>query len=197
MRTQERLANCLAKFVQESVRPATGNFKKKLACQRITIGVQTNRRQSEHDIAWRDRATVDDLFPIHHADNEAGDVVFTISVETGHLGRLAPEQHTSIFKTAIGNAFDDAGDGFGRKFSGRDVIEKEKRAGSLNQNVVDAVINEIATDGVVNAGRESYLQFSANTIRGSYQHRLLHLGKRAVEHAAEAANLRQGARIEG
>ena len=66
----------------------------------------------------------------------------------------------------------------------------------MNQNVVDAVVHEVAADRVVNASREGNLQFCADAISRGYQHRLPHPGKRAVEHAAEAANLRKRARIE-
>ena len=77
----------------------------------------------------------------------------------------------------------------GDELSGRNIIEKEQRPRALDQNVVDAMIDQIATDRVVNSGVESDLQFGADAVGGSDQHRLAHIWKRAIKHAAEAANL--------
>ncbi len=49
----------------------------------------------------------------------------------------------------------------------------------------------------MSAGGKCDLQLGADAIGRRYQHRLAHSGKRAIEHAAKAANLRQRARVEG
>ena len=76
------------------------------------------------------------------------------------------------------------------------IIQKEKRARTLYQNIVDAVIDEVAADGVVDSGDESDFQFRADAVGRGHQHRRAHLRKRAVEHPAKAADLREGARVE-
>src|SRR6185436_12196461 len=94
------------------------------------------------------------------------------------------------------NSCDNAGDSLGREFTRGDVVEEEQRPRALNQNVVDAVVNQIATYGVVYAGREGNLQFGADAVSRCDQHWLAHLRKCAIEHAAEAADLGQRARVE-
>src|SRR5437870_8582456 len=164
-----------------------GNFEEKFPRERISVRVQANRGQSEHDIARRNSVTVDYLLAIDNAYDESGHIVFAICIESRHLGCLAAKQCATILTTTVRDALDDARNGFRRELAGRNVIEKKKRARALHQNVIDAMVHEVATDRIVNAGREGDLQFGADAIRGSYQHRLPHLGKRAVEHAAEAA----------
>ena len=133
--------------------------------------------------------TVDDLFPIDDANDESRDIIFTLCVEARHLGRLAAQQHTSIFAAAGSDAFDDAPDCFRRETAGRNVIEKEKRTRALDQNVIDAVIHQIAANCIVSSRRERDLQFGAHTVGRSDQHRLPHVRKSTVEHAAKAADV--------
>src|ERR1700686_2012997 len=98
--------------------------------------------------------TVNHAFAIDHPDDKSGYVVFAVRVEARHLGGLAAEQHTAIFTTPVGDAFHDARDCFGREPSGCDVIQKEERPRALHENVVRAVVYQIASDGVMSAGRK-------------------------------------------
>src|SRR5205809_982260 len=172
------------------------NLEEKFPRERISVRVQANRGQSEHDIARRNSVTVDYLLAIDNAYDESGNIVFAVRIKSRHLRCLATQQRATILTTTVRDALDDARNGFRRELASCDVIEKEKRTRALHQNVVDAMVHEVATDRIVNAGREGDLQFGSNAIRGCDQHRLPHLGKRAVEHAAEAANLRKRPRIE-
>jgi hypothetical protein len=51
------------------------------------------------------------------------------------------------------------------------VIKKKERLRSLHKNVVDAVIDQVASDRVVCSGSESDLEFGADSVRGCDQHR--------------------------
>src|SRR5437667_12790599 len=113
-------------------RLVAGNFEEKFSRQRISVRVQANRWQSEHDIARRDCVTVDDLFAIDNPYDESGNIVFAGCVKSRHLGRLATEQRATILTTTIRDALDDVRNGLGREFAGCNVIEKEKRARTLH-----------------------------------------------------------------
>src|SRR2546423_5895217 len=106
--------------------------------------MQTDGGKAEPHIPGFDRAAIDNFFSIDYADDESRDVVFTLSVKTRHLGGLAAQQHASVFAAAARDSLDHAANRFGRQFSCRDVIEKEKRPRALDQNVVDAVIDQVA-----------------------------------------------------
>jgi hypothetical protein len=58
------------------------------------------------------------------------------------------------------------------------------------------MVDEIATDCVVNSAHESNLQLSTDAVSGSNQHRLLQLRESAVKHSAEATYFRERPLIE-
>src|SRR5678815_3154261 len=65
-----------------------------------------------------------------------------------------------------------------------------------SQNVVNAMINEIASDRVVYAGGECDLELRPHSISRSDQHRLLQRRKRAVKHSAKTSDLGKRAFVE-
>ena len=119
----------------------TSDLKEKFSRQRVTVRVQSNRWQPEHDVTRRDSMTVNHPVAIDNPDDEAGYIVFAVCIEPRHLGRLAAQQHAAIFTAAVGHAFDDAGNYLRREFPGRDVVEEEQRPRTLYQNVVDAMVH--------------------------------------------------------
>src|SRR5438067_4056026 len=191
MRLQESFADAVTEFVNECVRRVTLIFKEEFAGKRVAVRMQTDRRQTEQNIAGPNCPTVNNLFSIDDAHNETGNIIFTVGIEARHLSGFAAEQHAAIFATAVGDAFDNVGDRVRRKLAGGDVVEKEERPRALYQNIVDTVVDEIASDRVVNSGGERNLQFRADAVCGSNQHRLAQVWERSVEHAPEAANLGQ------
>ena len=61
----------------------------------------------------------------------------------------------------------------GDKPAGREIVEEEQRLGALDQDVVDAVIDEIDADGVVPVGQERDLQLGADAVGARDEHRML------------------------
>ena len=61
----------------------------------------------------------------------------------------------------------------GRQSSGRQIVEKEQRPRPLHQDVVDAVIDEIHTDRVVDAGHERHLELGADAVGAGDEHGIL------------------------
>src|SRR6266404_2773015 len=140
---------------------------------------------------------IDYLFAVYDAHDKSSHVVFTLSIEARHLSSFATQQDAAIFTTTVRDAFDDRRDYFRRQSACGYIVEKEKRPRSLNQNVVRAVVHQIASDGVMDAGGKSDLQLGADAIGRCDQNRLAHPGERAIEHSAKAANLRQSALVKG
>src|SRR5437899_13090119 len=108
-------------------RLVAGNFEEKFPRERISVRVQANCGQSEHDIARRDSVAVDDLFAINNTYDESGNIVFAVRIKSRHLGRFAAKQCATILTTTVRDALDDARNGFRRELAGRNVIEKKKR----------------------------------------------------------------------
>ena len=63
-----------------------------LADERVAVGMCAARGQPEDRIPRADRAAVEDAAALHHADAEAGEVVFAVRIHARHLGRLATDQ---------------------------------------------------------------------------------------------------------
>ena len=82
-------------------------------------------------------------------DDEPGDVVLARRVEARHLGRLAAEQRAAVLAAASRDPRDDRLEHVGLERAGRDVVEEEQRARALHEDVVDAVVDEVAPDRVV------------------------------------------------
>src|SRR5690349_16017764 len=158
--------------------------------------MQTRRRQREQHIARRDRPPVNDLRAIDNPDDEARDVVLTFRIKPRHLSRLPAEQYTTILTTTIRDTLNHSRHHLRRQLPRRDVIEKEQRSRALHENVIHTVVHQIASDRVMHTRRKRDLQLRADAISGGHEHRLGHPRKRAVEHAAEAANLGQRALVE-
>src|SRR5204863_1610050 len=71
VRTQQRFADGGVELAQISIRRAFGDLKEKFARQRVSVCMQTDRGQGEHDVVRRDRTSIDYLFAIDYADDEA------------------------------------------------------------------------------------------------------------------------------
>ena len=73
---------------------------------------------------------------------------------------------------AARHALDDVDRHIGRQAAGREVIEKEERLGALNEDVVDAVVDEIGADRIVPVGHERDAQLRAHAVGARHEHRL-------------------------
>ena len=111
--------------------------------------------------------------PLDHADDEAGDVVFAVGVEAGHLGGLAADERAAVLAARRARRRSTTCSATsGEQPAGREVVEEEQRLGALDEDVVDAVIDEIGADGVVAAGHERDLQLRADAVGARHEDRL-------------------------
>ena len=77
---------------------------------------------------------------------------------------------------------------FGFEFFRADVVEKEERLCSDDGDVVDAVIDEALTDGVVTASHECEFQLCADAVHAGDEHGVFHPAKVRAKKSAEAAD---------
>src|SRR5262245_39444547 len=80
-------------------------------------------------------------------DDEAGESVVRRRVDAGHLGGLAAEQRALILAASSGDAGDDCFSDRWLEGSERNVVEEEQWYGTLDENVVRTVVDEIVADG--------------------------------------------------
>ena len=164
MRPHQFVADFVLDLVDVGLGRIFGDFEQQLAGERIAVGVQSGGRQSENDIADFDRFAGHDFFALDDAHDKSGKIVFALGVEAGHLGRLAADQRAAIVFAGVGKSFDDFLGDFGFEFSRGQVIHEEQRCGALHGDVVDAVIDQVRSDGVVDLHFEGDFEFSADAI---------------------------------
>ena len=134
---------------------------------------------------------------LKRADDGAGEVVFAVGVEAGHLGGFAADERAAVGAAGFGDAADDGFDDVVFEPAGGEVVEEEERRGALDGDVVDAVVDEVGADGVVDAELEGDLELGAYAVGGGDQHGVGKLGQVEREEAAEAADLAQHLLVEG
>ena len=160
------------------------------AHQREAIGVEAGGGEAEDDVAGRHPCTVDHALALHRAYGKSGEVVVSWRVHPRHLGRLAADQRASGLAATRGDAGDDVPSCGDDELSGGEVVEKEERLRTLDDQVVDAHGDQIDTDAVMPVGGNGDLQFGADSIGGGNQDRIAIAGSLEVEQRAEPAQAR-------
>jgi hypothetical protein len=155
--------------------------------------MEARGRDSDQHIAGGDAAAVDQALARHGTDDEARDVVLAVSVESGHFGGLAAEQRAAVLAARTRETLDDLHRDVGIQPAGREIVEEEQRLGALHEDVVDAVIDEIGADRVVDAAHEREAQLRADTVRARHEHGIVEAAIAKREQAAERSEIRQHA----
>jgi hypothetical protein len=88
--------------------------------------VQSCRWQSNQHVAGHDSRAIHDAVPIDDANDESGDVVFTIGIEPRHLRRFPTEERTAVFTATPSHTGDDLFGNVRRKPPRRQVVEEEE-----------------------------------------------------------------------
>ena len=75
-----------------------GHLKKELAGERVAVGVQAGGGHPDEDVAGLDALAGDHFVAVDRADDEAGQIVFAVGVEAGHLRGFAADQRRSRWR---------------------------------------------------------------------------------------------------
>ena len=78
-----------------------------LAHQAEAVGVQAARGQSQHDVAGRDRAAIDDAMPLDYAYAKAGQVVVARAYRSGMIAVSPPNKCAIALQAADRDARDN------------------------------------------------------------------------------------------
>ena len=90
---------------------------------------------------------------------EGGEVVVGAEVGGGVEGVGA-----AVGAAGLGESRNDFFGNFTIKPAGRQVIQKKERNSALHRNIVDAVIHQVCSNGMVNAQIERYFELGSDTI---------------------------------
>ena len=120
--------------------------------------------------------------------DETCQVEILFSVKARHLRGFAAEKTASVFPTSFGKALHNFGKGFGLQFPCGEIVHEVERTRALNQNIVDAMVDQVLPDRVVYTGHEGDPQFRPHPVGAGDQIGVLH-PLRKGEHSAETADL--------
>ena len=138
-----------------------------------------------------------DLFLIHNAHGEAGQIVLLLRHHARVLGSLAAYQCTIGLHAALGHALDDVGDLFRHVAAAGDIIEEHQRLCTGADDIVDAHGHAVDADGVVLIHDHGHLQLGAHTVGAGDQHRVLVTGAIQLKQAAKAAQTADAVLVHG
>jgi len=85
----------------------------------------------------------------------------------------------------------------GIEFAGSEVVQEEERSGPLHCDVVDAVIHQIAADGVVDAEVKCQFELGADAVGGADKDGFSPLFEVELKERSEATDAAQNAAGEG
>ena len=149
--------------------------------------MHTGGRQSDDHIAGLHGVIAQDLFLVHDAHGETGQIVLVLRHHARVLGRLAAHQRAVGLHAALGHALDDLGDLLRDVAAAGDVVQEHQRLCTGADDVVDAHGHAVDADGVVLVHDHGDLQLGAHAVGAGDQHRVLVAGAVQLKQAAKAA----------
>ena len=184
-------------FVDILVGAVLCDFKEELASERVAVGVEAVGGEPEEDVARFNLVAGDDVRAVDDADDEAGKVVLALGVEAGHLCGFAADEGATVGLAGFAETLDDLFHDAAFELAGGEVVQEEEGCGTLHGDVVHAVVDEVAADGVVDAELEGDFEFCADTVGAGDEDGVRVLGEVEAEEAAEAANFAEDLLVEG
>jgi hypothetical protein len=118
----------------------------------------------------RPRIALDDAFLVRNAvdvddaDDRAGQIEVARFVEARHFGRLTAEQRHAVRAARLRHAAHDVGSHCRFELSDSEVVEKKERRRGNDQDIVDAVVYQVAADAVIPAHLRRDEDFRADPV---------------------------------
>jgi hypothetical protein len=142
--------------------------------------------EADQDVTVADAGGTQDMVFFDTADDESGEVVVWWGVDARHFGGFAAHECAAVFAASSGDASDDTFDHGGVEFTERDVVEEEEWERALDEDIVDAVVDQVVADRVVAVSFDCDFDFGADAVGGRDEEGLVEPFGHS-EHAAETA----------
>ena len=162
--------------------------------QRVAVGVQAGGWEANQDVTRADTRARDQVGKGRDTHHEARQVVVLLLVEAGQLGGLTAHERHPVGQACPGHPRHQGRGLRGLQTPDAEVVQEEERIGTLNSDVVDAMVDEVLAHGVVAVQRDRDLELGADAIGGGHQHWIGPSVGVEPEEAAEAANPAQDLR---
>lgn len=143
-------------------------------------------RETDDNVSGADGLAGDEFALLHATDDGADEIIFAGGIKTWHLRCLAAEKSHLVLFACLAKAGNDVLELNGINLGGADVIHEKERLRALNENIVDAVVDDVLTDGIVLVHHRGNLKLGADAVsRRNEDHTLA--GRNLVK-AAECAD---------
>ena len=150
--------------------------------------MQAGGRQGQQRVARLNIFPCEQFFAVDYTDDEACQIVLARRIKARHFRSFAADERAASFAAGAAHALDELLDHLRLEFTHRQIIEEEERLGALHQDVIDAVIDQVATNRGVHAHGHSHFQFRPDSIGAGDQHRLFPFFVVEGEQCAEVAD---------
>ncbi len=197
MRREQGFAHGAPERRHSRVNGQSRDVEQHLPRKRVPVGVEPGRRETDEDVTRNNPAAVDDPISRDDANDEPGQVVLAIGVESRHLRGLAAEQRATVLAAGRRQAFDDLHGNGGIQTSGGEIIQKEQRLRTLHQDVVDAVVDQVDADRAVHARHEGDPELRPDAVRAGHEHGIGNPRALEPKQAAKGSDVGQDAWREG
>ena len=107
-----------------------------------------------------------EVIALGQANDAPSEIVFAWRVEARHRGCLAADERASRLAASRRDPADDGGRLVGIHRAKREVIEEEERARATDEDIVDAMVDQVGADGLVAIEGEGDLELGADAING-------------------------------
>ena len=186
----------LRRLAEEVDRPGLDPGVEHRAHERVAVAVESARGDPDQHVALGDVRPVDHPVAFDDAHAETHELDVALRVHPGHRRRLAAEQRTARAPAALGDTPQRiAGDRL-REVAHRDVVEKDDRLGTLDDQVVHDHRDTVDPDRVVAADPGRELQLGPDAVGCRDEDRIL-VAVGGLEHSGEAADRAQDFGAEG
>src|SRR6478672_11735141 len=145
--------------------------------------METVRGKRKQHMARANSTSVDYRRSLHYAHDEAGDIKVAVTVDARHVRCLTADEGAAVFLTRGRHARNECDLCFLVDVATRKVIEEEQRLSTGGEDVVDAVIDEVLSDGVISVEDAGEQDLGSYPIGTGDEHRFAIGPER--EHCAE------------
>src|SRR3954451_4539786 len=184
---QERVGDPLAGITQSVVEVQAHPLEHDPPRERVPVGVKTGRGIAQQGVAGADGVAVQRLVLLDHADDGAGQAEGPGAGEAPPLRLRAARDRHPVRAAAAGDAVHDTGDLVQLQPRAGDVVHEGDRDGAMNQDVVDAVVDQIFAHRIVSAGLQRDEDLGADAVGAEHQRGRPHPGRHPY-HAPESTD---------
>ncbi len=159
--------------------------------------MKTTWGESDNLVADTDLWAIDNGVLFNDANGKTSEIVLILPVEIRHLSGFSADKRTLGLPASFGYAGDDISYQVEVHAADGQIIQKEKRPGSLDQDVVNTHGHQVDAHGIVLARQESDFELGTYSVCGAHKNWLLVAKVAEGIETAESSHIGDNTGVEG